>query len=145
MHISVLEKATSIEHPDLVNFMQISVAAVLALIVFTGSLFFQHSYDFSRMLEGKELVAAIYLAVMSTCLCYFLQTRAQKHVNAARAGVIFSLEGVFGSLFSVLMGFEKMRINLVVGGGLIVLACILVNIDISVWLKKRVVKETQAK
>lgn len=136
MHIAVLERATAEEEPDLVNFVQILTAAILALAVFGVSLLMGATYDFTAMVRAQGLLSAGYLGVVSTCLCYFLQTRAQETISAGRAGVILSLEGVFGSLFSVLLGFEAMRVNLVVGGGLIVLATILVNIDLSHKLVK---------
>lgn len=64
-----------------------------------------------------------YLGLFSTCLCYFLQTLAQKHTTPAKAGVLLSTEGLFGSVFSVALGMEALTVNLV-AGGLIILASV---------------------
>lgn len=65
---------------------------------------------------AKGFGAALYLAVFSTCLCYFLQTSAQKKVSPGKAGIILCTEGFFGSLFSVLLGLEPITAGLVIGG-----------------------------
>jgi drug/metabolite transporter (DMT)-like permease len=67
----------------------------------------------------------VYLGLFSTCLCYLLQTRAQQHVPAAQAGVVMSMEGVFGTLFSLALGFEALRLPMALGGALITLSVIL--------------------
>ena len=67
----------------------------------------------------------IYLGLFSTCLCYALQTRAQQHVPASQAGVVMSMEGVFGTLFSLALGFEALRVSMVLGGALITISVIL--------------------
>ena len=66
-----------------------------------------------------------YLGLFSTCLCYALQTRAQQHVTASQAGVVMSMEGVFGTLFSLMLGFETLRLNMALGGALITLSVLL--------------------
>ena len=49
-------------------------------------------------------------------MCYFLQTWAQKHVRASEAGIILSAEGLFGTLFSLLLGMETFRWSMALGG-----------------------------
>lgn len=124
MQITYLEKATKGSNPARVNFVQILTAAIISLAVY--------------MIQGEGLQGAnitqgllpiLFLGVLSTCLCYFLQTSAQKYASASKAGVILSLEGIFGGLFSVLLGFEPLTANLVAGGALIVGAAILMNVD----------------
>ena len=55
------------------------------------------------------LLPAVYLGAFSTCLCYLLQTVAQKHTSATRAGLLLSTEGLFGSVFSVALGMNRLR------------------------------------
>ncbi|NLJ91174.1 MAG: DMT family transporter [Clostridiales bacterium] len=122
--IAYLEKATKDSEPLRVNFIQILSATILSLVSFG--------------IEGQGLAGAsikdglmpvLFLGIFSTCICFFLQTRAQKYVSAVKVGIILSLEGVFGGLFSVVLGLEPLTSRLIVGGGLIILASILSNID----------------
>lgn len=129
--ITYAEKATKGSDPARVNFVQIMSAAVSAFVVF---LFQGNSIKGADISQG--LMPILYLGILSTCLCYFLQTTAQKHVTASKVGVILSLEGLFGGLFSVLLGLEPLTINLLAGGALIIGAGIFMNIDIKALVKR---------
>lgn len=129
--ITYAEKATKGSDPARVNFVQIMSAAVSAFVVF---LFQGNSIKGADISQG--LMPILYLGILSTCLCYFLQTTAQKHVTASKVGVILSLEGLFGGLFSVLLGLEPLTINLLAGGALIIGAGIFMNIDIKALIKR---------
>ncbi|MDO5732624.1 MAG: EamA family transporter [Eubacteriales bacterium] len=67
------------------------------------------------------VLALIYLAVMSTCLCYFLQTWAQAYLPSSLTAVLLCLEGLFGTFFSLILGYESYRPALLLGA-----LCILV-------------------
>lgn len=123
--IAYLEKATRDTDPVRINFVQILTATILSVVSFA--------------IEGKGIQGAniqegtlpiVFLGLFSTCICFFLQTKAQKYVPAPRVGIILSLEGVFGGLLSVLLGLELLTINLIVGGAIIVGASILSNVDL---------------
>lgn len=124
MQITYLEKATKDSDPARVNFIQILSATIISLVVFIIG---------GEGIQGADIPQGIppvlFLGVLSTCLCYFLQTTAQKYTAATKVGVILSLEGLFGGLFSVLLGLEPLTINLVLGGILIIGATILMNVD----------------
>jgi len=124
MQITYLEKATKGSDPARVNFVQIFLAAVISVVVFIIN---GEGLQSANIPQG--LLPVIFLGILSTCLCYFLQTSAQKYSTASKVGVILSLEGFFGGLFSVLLGLEPLTINLVIGGTLIVGATILMSID----------------
>ena len=120
LHITTLGWATKGANVMLINLLQLATAAVISAAVFlltdVGA---AAAADLQR-----GLPAVMYLGLFSTCLCYFLQTLAQKHTTPSQAGVLLSTEGLFGSLFSVLLGMEVLTVNLVVGG-LIIMASIL--------------------
>ncbi len=122
LHISYLEKAGENTNALRVNFYQITTAAVLSIIVMLFDMQTLPGFDFK-----KGLLAAIYLGAFSTCLCYMLQTKAQQYVSASYAGVILALEGFFGSMFSVVLGLEKLTMTLVIGGSMIILATVLMS------------------
>lgn len=131
MQITYLEKATKGSDPARVNFVQILSAAIISLVLFIMN---GKGIASANITEG--LLPVIFLGILSTCLCYFLQTSAQKYSSASKVGVILSLEGLFGGMFSVLLGLEPLTINLVIGGTLIVGATILMSTDFKSLRKK---------
>ena len=104
---------------QLLVFLQFIVAAFLSLFVFLIT-----DGNFSVFINPPGVAAVVYLGLFSTCLCYFLQTVAQKHVDSAKAAIILSTESLFGTLFSVLAGYDIFSLQMLLGGG-IVLASVL--------------------
>lgn len=103
-----------------VTFWQLTTAGAAALIALALR---RPAISTSQIAAGAWPV--VYLGLFSTCLCYLLQTRAQQHVPASQAGVVMSMEGVFGTLYSLALGFEALRLNMALGGALITLSVIL--------------------
>lgn len=66
-----------------------------------------------------------YLALVATALTTLLQTLGQRHVSAAEASLIYSLEPVAASLFSYLLIGEQVGTRGLLGGVLVVTATIL--------------------
>ena len=124
LHITFLEKAGRGTDAAIINFYQIATAAVISVVVYLFDRQTLPGFNFSQ-----GILPVIYLGLFSTCLCYFLQTKAQQHLSASVTGVILSLEGFFGSAFSVLLGLEDLTVSLVVGGALVILATVLMNWD----------------
>lgn len=123
MHITSLSRACQGADALLINLVQLATAAIVAVAVFLLT-----DLDaVARVDWHKGLPAVAYLGLLGTCLCYFLQALAQKHTSPAHAGVLLSTEGLFGSLFSVLLGFEALTGNLVVGGLMILASIILME------------------
>lgn len=124
LHITSLGWATKGADVMLINLVQLSTAAIISLAVFMltdlGVVF--------RANLGMGLPAVAYLGLFSTCLCYFLQTLAQKHTTPTQAGVLLSTEGLFGSVLSVLLGMEMLTANLVVGGLIILISIVLIEV-----------------
>lgn len=131
--ITYTEKATKGSDPARVNFVQITSAAISAFVVFMIN---GDGIKGANLSQG--LMPILYLGILSTCLCYFLQTAAQKNVSASRVGVILSLEGLFGGLASVLLRLEPLTVNLLAGGTLIIGAAILMNMDFKSSRRKNV-------
>lgn len=123
-HIAYLELAVKGHSAKRITFIQISVAALLSNIglITSGDLTF-NGVDFAQ-----GLPSVIYLGVFSTCICFFIQTSAQKRTSASKAGIIMSTEGFFGTLFSILLGMEPLTAKVVVGGVIILTAVILTEV-----------------
>lgn len=103
------------------TFVQMIVSAVLSIALFlitdlnatTWNIFF----------DGFG--ATFYLGAFSTCFCYYGQTKGQQHVEPSKAAIIMCTEGLFGTIFSVMLGFEALRFNMVLGGTIILGAVIM--------------------
>jgi len=106
--------------PSILNFLQMFTAFCLSII----GLLFSGSINLSLSKQGFS--AIIYLGVVSTALCYFLQTTAQKHVDETKSAIILSMEAVFGTLFSIILLGEKLSLKMVIGG-IMILSAVLVS------------------
>ena len=79
---------------------------------------------------AKVIWPVLYLAVGSNFVAQSMQIVAQRYLSASTACLILMLEGVFGSVFSVLFGYEPFTVNLMLGGGLIVCSLILSEVQV---------------
>jgi len=75
------------------------------------------------------ILPLIYLGAGSSFLAQSLQVAAQKYVNPSTASLVLMFESVFGSLFSIMFGFEAFTVNLLIGGSLIVLSLIISEVE----------------
>ena len=130
LHISYLGLFGGGIDVRVLTFLQLAVSGIISLAVLLCS---GSPADYLPPLR-EGLLPTLYLAVFSTCICYFLQTMAQQHVSPGKAGIILCCEGLFGSLFSVLLGLEPLTAALAVGGLIILSSVILAEVD---WPKKR--------
>ncbi|WP_314163893.1 DMT family transporter [Lachnoanaerobaculum gingivalis] len=105
--------------PSILNFLQMFTAFCLSVI----GLLFSGSINLSLSTQG--ISAIIYLGVVSTAICYFLQTAAQKHVDETKSAIILSMEAVFGTLFSIILLGEKPTLKMVIGGIMILSAVLM--------------------
>lgn len=115
------------------------VAFMLAVVQAIGGLFFFlfiEEGQLSNIIWSDAIVPLLYMGIICSFVCQTLQVLAQKHTSATSAGLIMMLEGFFGSVFSVAFGFESFTVQLVVGGTLIMLSIVLMEIDFKQMLVK---------
>jgi drug/metabolite transporter (DMT)-like permease len=87
--------------------------------------------DGPRFSYGWSFYAAvIYLAVFCSALAFLAQARAQKHVSATRAALIFSLEPVFAAIASFLFYGERLSAVEWLGGAMTVAGVILGEVPV---------------
>lgn len=121
MHVAYLEGAAKNIETKKLSIVQMLTAMVFCW-VFVGI------FEPSAVISADYIKGALpilYLGGVCTCLCFFLQTLAQKGTIATRAAVILSTEGVFGAAISVFFGMEPLRWNMVAGGLIIFLSVVL--------------------
>ncbi len=104
------------------NFVQMLTAVALSVV----SLFLFGETDFCVTAEGW--LSVLYLGVISTALCYLLQTASQRYVDETKAAIILSMESVFGTLFSILILHEQITLRMICGCMIILAAVIVSNL-----------------
>ena len=76
-------------------------------------------------LYTEATVGIVYLGVIATALCLFLQSYGLKYAEASIGGMILSLESVFGVIFSIILYHEKVTLRMAIGFAIIFAAIIL--------------------
>lgn len=105
------------------NFVQMATAFVLSLVCVL--LFRETNFQVS----AKGWMSVLYLAVISTTLCYLLQTTCQKYVDETKSAIILSMESVFGTLFSIIILHEVMTLRMLAGCMIILAAVVISNLS----------------
>lgn len=108
---------------SVLNTVQMFTAFVLSAI----SLMIFGENDFQVTTQGW--LSALYLGVVSTTICYLLQTACQKYIDETKAAIILSMESVFGTIFSILILHEVVTIRMVIGCAVILAAVIISNMS----------------
>lgn len=111
--------------PALLSFLSFGFTGMMGGLtaLCTGAMFETSAAQISD--AGMAIILA---AIFPTVLANLVQVYAQPHVDANKAAVIYTMEAVFATLISVLMGMEPLRMSVVVGGALIVSAVLLTQI-----------------
>ncbi|HCD46693.1 MAG TPA: EamA family transporter [Lachnoclostridium sp.] len=105
------------------NFIQMITAFFLSFISLMA--FGETQYH----VTGKGILSVLYLGVISTTICYLLQTASQKYVDETKAAIILSLESVFGTLFSILILGEIVTPRMLAGSIIILGAVVISNLS----------------
>ncbi len=109
--------------PSVLNFLQMATACILSVI----GLFVSGEFHFAPSM--KSILAVLYLGVVSTTVCYLLQTVSQKYVDETKSAIILSMEAVFGTVFSVILLDEKVTMRMLLGSALILSAVLISEIQ----------------
>lgn len=117
-------------------FLQFLVAALFSSIVFLIT-----DRNMTPLWTKDGFLSVMYLALFSTCLCYFLQTTAQKYVPASKAAIILATEALFGSMFSVMIGYDALSVQMLLGGGVIMISLVLTEVKFKSKSVRTVEKE----
>lgn len=87
---------------------------------------------------AQGLWPVIILGIVSSFGAQTLQLVGQRHTDPTPAGLILMTESMFGSIFSVALGFEPFTWDLLIGGTLIVLALLVMQVGLRrLWLFRK--------
>ena len=107
---------------SVLNFLQMAASFLMSLCGMV--LFGETSFQFER----TGVFSILYLAVLSTMVCYLLQTACQKYIDETKSAIILSMESVFGTLFSILILHEYLTFRMLVGCAVILAAVVISNL-----------------
>jgi drug/metabolite transporter (DMT)-like permease len=71
------------------------------------------------------LLGFLYQGLLTTTVTALAEQWALRHVSAAQVSIVYALEPIFATLFAVLAAQEQFTVTTVVGGALIIAACVL--------------------
>jgi drug/metabolite transporter (DMT)-like permease len=75
-----------------------------------------------------DWVAVVYMALFAGAAALLGQTWAQAHLPPTRTAIIMSMEPVFAAFFAVLLGGESVTLRMLLGGGMVLAAMLLVEL-----------------
>ena len=71
----------------------------------------------------------VYLGLIATALCLFMQSYGLKYAEPAIGGMLISLESVFGVIFSMIIYHERITVRMMLGFAVIFSAILLSQWD----------------
>ena len=104
---------------SVLNMVQMITAFVLSAV----SLVIFGENDLQVTTQGW--LSVLYLGVISTTVCYLLQT----YVDETKAAIVLSMESVFGTIFSIIILHEVITLRMVIGCAIILAAVIISNLS----------------
>lgn len=115
--------------PILLAVIQVIFVAILSTIF---ALIFEGPH-FTITKDG--ILILLYLSVLATATCLVLQNVAQKYTSPTHAGILMSLESVFGTLMGVVILHERITNQMYLGFAIIFAALIIAETKLS-FIKK---------
>ncbi|MDR1773984.1 MAG: DMT family transporter [Clostridioides sp.] len=109
-----------VKYSNLPVMITIEFATACVLSFITQIIFGETSINITH----KGWFGLLYISLISTVLCYFLQTVCQKIVDSTRAAIILSLEAVFGTIFAIFILGEPLTLRLLIGSTIILFSVI---------------------
>ena len=107
------------KNPLLLTTIELAVVSVLAWIcvLFTDT--------FPKEFPINTVGGIVYLGLIATALCLYLQSYGLKYAEPSIGGMLLSLESVFGVIFSIIIYHEKITFRMIVGFVVIFVAILL--------------------
>ena len=107
------------KNPLLLTTIELTVVAVLAWI------FVLLTDTFPSEFPMNAVGGVVYLGVIATALCLFLQSYGLKYAEASIGGMLLSLESVFGVIFAIILYHETVTLRMMFGFVVIFVAIVL--------------------
>ena len=130
LHIILTSHYVEDRDPMLLTLVQFAVAAVLCFV------FALMVEPFPKNVPNDAWYSVLYLSIMCTGVCFFLQTFGQKYTPPSTTSLILTLESVFGTALSIILGKENLTAGILCGFALIFIAIVISETKLD-FLKKK--------
>lgn len=134
LYIVFLDIKTNLYDFWILLFLQIITTAVLSV----SFLFFFDGLNLEPIkinLTNNLIYAILYTSIFATLITTALQTKYQKNVTPAKAGIIFSFEPIFAALFAFFVLGEKITNFGYLGAALIILGLLISELYENLFMK----------
>ena len=126
-HVTYISVAGQYTTPLVLSFIPFAVTSLGGFLfsIMSGSLAATNADQF------KEAFWPIVLAaIFPTIVANLVQVFAQPHVDTNKAAIIYTMEAVFATIISILMGLESWSISVIAGGAIILVAVVITQFAI---------------
>ena len=124
LHFIVLEKYTAQSNLPYFTIIQLFTVAIISLLV---SLFTERN-SFAYIQWGISACWIVFLGVLSTALTYMIQSIVQSKISAEIVSVISCSESLFAVIFSLVLGYSIITVQLIAGTTLILVSIVAVSL-----------------
>jgi hypothetical protein len=118
-HIIALSKWSSGNDAYAMTIIQLFVCALMAGIASIPE-------GYAPPPDNGVWAVVVFTAVFATAIAFIVQTWSQAHLSATKVAVILTMEVVFAAFFAVIFGNEILTLQVLLGGGLVLLAMYLI-------------------
>lgn len=132
LHIVATDKFADGRAAILLSLLQFAVAGIICLAL--AALF----EPVPESIPRDSWISIAYLSVMCTGVCFFLQTVGQKYTPPSAASVILTLESVFGTALSIILGQEDVTFSIIFGFCLIFISIIISETKLGFIRKRKI-------
>lgn len=122
LHMVYVDRYTVCYDPIKLTVMQMISVAVFFWII---ALAFEGPVNLSVFADSGVVVSFLYLGLISSMLCFLLQTVGQKYLSPNTTSILLSFESVFGLVFSVIFLKDEITLRMFFGCALMFAAAIL--------------------
>lgn len=118
--------------PALITMLQFAVCAVFAWLFVLNM-----ENPGAIQWNTRAIGGVLYLGVVCSGICFWLQTIAQKTEDPTSVSIILSFENIFGLIFGTMLFNEQFTVRSIVGFILIFSASIIADMDFSFLKRKK--------
>lgn len=117
IHIITLDKVGEKYDSMVLTFLQVTTISIIIICILKiqGQNFIPH------LISMNLVYTVLITSIFSTVISFWIQTKYQHHTTPNRAVLIYNLEPLFSAIFAVWLLQERISLNVVIGGGLILL------------------------
>ncbi|MFA0814889.1 MAG: DMT family transporter [Anaerofustis sp.] len=137
LQIVLIDRYTEKHDPMVLAVLQMFFASAIGFVamIFTGG--------YPLVFPKETISTVMYLGIVASGVTFMIQNVAQKYTSPTHAGILMSLESVFGCLLGILILGEIMTMKIAIGCAVIFIALIIAETKLN-FLKRKEKKELSA-